>query len=98
MFKGRAEVPHFAGSMQHACKHLRTCACTHTVLLCHSHTFPSASRPVLILAIMHLLLPQSTRAAGKKGGEWVYASHDPAVESEVLAAVHAAAPSGKMLN
>jgi tRNA(Phe) wybutosine-synthesizing methylase Tyw3 len=38
--------------------------------------------------------PQEGRRAGKKGGEWVYASHDPADEEEVLTALHSRCGSG----
>jgi tRNA(Phe) wybutosine-synthesizing methylase Tyw3 len=38
--------------------------------------------------------PQEGRRAGKKGGEWVYASHDPADEEEVLSALHSRCSSG----
>ncbi|EFJ46471.1 hypothetical protein VOLCADRAFT_118079, partial [Volvox carteri f. nagariensis] len=38
-----------------------------------------------------------TRAGGKKGGEWVYASHDPADAQDVISAIHARCVSGARL-
>ncbi|GIM07394.1 hypothetical protein Vretimale_11539 [Volvox reticuliferus] len=38
-----------------------------------------------------------SRAGGKKGGEWVYASHDPADPQEVISAIHARCVSGDRL-
>ncbi|GLI67648.1 hypothetical protein VaNZ11_011897, partial [Volvox africanus] len=37
------------------------------------------------------------RAGGKKGGEWVYASHDPADSQEVISAIHSRSVSGARL-
>mmetsp|Transcript_7139 Transcript_7139/g.20156 ORF Transcript_7139/g.20156 Transcript_7139/m.20156 type:complete len:513 (+) Transcript_7139:1000-2538(+) len=38
-----------------------------------------------------------TRAAGRKGGEWIYASHDKADPEEIVSAISTAAPGGGCL-
>lgn len=69
------------GAHTHACSHATTRPSpSHT----HTHSLPRPSA-------LHL---QASRASGKKGGEWVYASHERPMADQVVEALKERCGSG----